>query len=48
MVVEHLRPVDQLLGQSERASGVAGQQDALGDVLVRAKVNCVGRHQSAT
>jgi hypothetical protein len=39
VVVEHARLSRELLGQTERATGVSGQQDALGDGRVRAQVN---------
>ena len=45
VVVEHLAAaVDQLLGEPQRAAGVAGEQDALGDGLVRAEVDGLWRH----
>ena len=47
MVVEHPRPVDQLLGEAERAPGVAGQQHALGDGLVRLEDHGCMRHGQA-
>ncbi len=47
MVVEHPRPVDQLLGEAERAAGVAGQQHALGDGLVRLEDHGCMRHGHA-
>jgi hypothetical protein len=39
VVVEHARLIGELLRQTERATGVAGQQDALRDGGVRAQVN---------
>ena len=39
MVVEHLRPVEQLLGQSQRPAGISRQEHALGNGLVRAKMD---------
>ena len=47
VVVEHPRPVDQLLGEPERAAGVAGQQHALGDGLVRLEDHGRMRHGHA-
>ena len=45
IVVEHLRhPGDQLLGEPERAAGVAGEENALGDGFVRAEVDGLWRH----
>jgi hypothetical protein len=45
-VVEHARRVEQLLGQPQRPAGVARQQDALGDVGVRAQVDGRGSAHS--
>ncbi len=44
VVVEHPRPVDQLRRQPQGAAGVAGQQDALGDRLVRLEDHGCVRH----
>jgi hypothetical protein len=39
VVVEHLRPVEQVLGHSEGAMRIAGEQHALGQVGRRLQVN---------
>jgi hypothetical protein len=38
MVVEHLGPVEQLLGKPQRTAGIARQEHALGDVGVWAQM----------
>ena len=44
VVVEHPRRVDQLIRQSQRAAGIAREQDALGDGLVRLEDHGCVRH----
>jgi hypothetical protein len=47
VVVEHLRPLDEQLREGERAAGVAGEQDPVGDRRGRLEVDRVACHGAA-
>jgi len=47
VVAEHPRAVEQLLGEPQRTSGIAGQEDPLGDRLVRLEDHWCVRHVRA-